>query len=75
MLWALQPRQELKLNSLLEIILVLRVLQVPYYYLAEYYYNLGDIPKAVLNYNRVRTEFSGSPLAQTTQAKAVAFSL
>ncbi len=44
-----------------------------YYYLAEYYYyNLGDIPKAVLNYNRVRTEFSGSPLAQTAQAKAVA---
>ena len=44
-----------------------------YYYLAEYYYyNLGDIPKAVLNYNRVRTEFSGSPLAQTAQEKAVA---
>ncbi|MCK9609594.1 MAG: tetratricopeptide repeat protein [Candidatus Cloacimonas sp.] len=46
------------------------------YYLGEYYYyTLGDIPNAVLNYNRVRTEFSNSPLAKTAQAKATALGL
>lgn len=45
------------------------------YYLEYYYYTLGDIPNAVLNYNRVRTEFSNSPLAKTAQAKATALGL
>lgn len=46
-----------------------------YFYLAEhYYYNRGDIPKAIVNYNRVRTEYSNSPLVKIAQAKATALS-
>lgn len=44
-----------------------------YYYLAEHqYYKTGDAAKAVANYNRVRTEFSASPLATEGQNKATA---
>ena len=44
-----------------------------YYYLAEnYYYNQGKIPQAITNYNKVRIEFSNSPLAKIAQAKASA---
>ena len=47
-----------------------------YYYLAEhYYYNQGDIHKAIASYNRVRTEFSSSPLAASAQAKSSALGL
>ena len=44
-----------------------------YFYLAEHqYYKIGDATKAVANYNRVRTEFSASPLASAGQNKATA---
>ncbi len=43
------------------------------YYLAEHqYYTTGDVAKAVANYNRVRTEFSASPLSTESQNKATA---
>ncbi|HNQ42980.1 MAG TPA: tetratricopeptide repeat protein, partial [Candidatus Cloacimonadota bacterium] len=44
-----------------------------YYHLGEYYYyKMGDIPNAVSNLNRVRTEFSNSPYAQIATQKAQA---
>ena len=43
------------------------------YYLAEFqYYTLGDVTNAAINYNKVRTEFTTSPLASISQAKATA---
>lgn len=44
-----------------------------YYYLGQYYYyQAGNNAKAIANYNRVRTEFSTSPLAALGQSKATA---
>ena len=44
-----------------------------YYFLAEQnYYRLGDANTAIINYNKVRTEFSASPYAALGQNKATA---